>query len=85
MRTVVPVEEGVVEVNWLWLPTFIGMNSILKGELEKELAEQIKGRQLNELTLDFAHVLVVEFLRKKFPTIKGLTEFFDGLKYVYYE
>jgi len=84
MRSVVAVENGVVEVNWTWLPTFIGMNSLVKAELEKELATKIEGRILDDATLDMAHDLVVKFLEYKFPSIKGMDAYLDALKYVYY-
>lgn len=84
MRTVVATDEGILELNWTWLPTFIGMNSVLKEELEKELGTRVEGRILDDATLDFADRLVRDFLAKKFNGIKGMTDFLDGLKYVYY-
>lgn len=84
MRAVVATESGVLEVNWMWLPTFLGMNATLKAELEKELASKIQGRQLNDSTLDAAHSLVVTFLEKKFSAIHGMDNYLDGLKYIYY-
>lgn len=85
MRTVVAVEEGVVEVNWMWLPSFIGMNSAVKLELEKELASNIEGCPLTDLVLDRAHDLVVAFLQQKFSSLQGLDDFLNSLKYVHYE
>lgn len=84
MRAVVAVESGVIEVNWTWLPTFIGMNTRVKEELEKAIAEQIEGRALDDTTLDLAHDLVIQFLEQKYSGIKGLSEYLDGLKFVYY-
>jgi hypothetical protein len=84
MRAVVATESGVLEVNWMWLPTFLGMNATLKAELEKELVSKIQGRELNDSALDAAHDLVVTFLEKKFSAIHGMDSYLDALKYIYY-
>lgn len=85
MRVVVAVDEGVLEVNWMWLPTFLGINSLLKAEIEKELKDKIVGRLMDDRTLDYAHDLVMEFLRTKYAAIQGLTDYLDALKYVSYQ
>lgn len=82
MKAVVALEAGVVELNYLWLPTFIGMNSVLKAEMEKELASQLTGVVLDEQGLSKAHNLVVSFLTKKYPDIKGLDRYLDALKFI---
>ena len=82
MRAVVHVAEGVLELNFMWLPTAIGMNSLLKKELEASLASKLQGLPLDEPTLDKAHELVVEFLVQKLPEVKGLARYLDGLKYL---
>jgi hypothetical protein len=82
MRAVVPTNLGVLELNYMWLPTFIGMNSVLKRDMEKELAEGLKGKSMNEKTLDEAHKAVCSFLMRRFPTISGLDRLLDSLKYI---
>lgn len=82
MRAVVHVGNGVVELNYMWLPTAIGMNSLLKQEIEKALADRLQGLPLDDHGLDQAHAVVVEFLEKKFPEIEGLPRFLDAMKYL---
>ena len=82
MRAVVHVDHGVLELNYMWLPTAIGMNSLLKQEIEKTLAEKLQGLPLDDAGLDKAHDVVVEFLESKFPDIQGLGRFLDGMKYI---
>ncbi len=82
MRAVVHVSEGVLELNYMWLPTAIGMNSLLKKEIEESLSKKLTGIVLDENSLDWAHNLVVEFLVKKFPELDGLERFLDGMKYL---
>lgn len=84
MRAVVATDSGVLEINWMWLPTFVGLNAALKAELEKELAAKLEGAELTEASLDRAHMLVVQYLEKKFPALKGIENYLDALKYVYY-
>lgn len=81
MRAVVRTAPGVVELNWTWLPTWIGMNAQLKKELEERLAPKLEGRPLEE-ALDDAHEMVIEFLVEKFPALKGMRDYLDALKYV---
>lgn len=82
MRAVTAPEPGVVELNYMWLPSFIGMNGVLKRKLEKALKEEIEGRPLSEELLDEAHNLVISFLEKEFPGISGLKDYLDGLKFI---
>ncbi len=82
MRAVVSVGDGVLELNYMWLPTAIGMNSLLKQEMEKHLSEKIQGLTLDDRGLDQAHQLVVDFLEKKLPDVEGLARFLDGMKYL---
>lgn len=82
MRAIVVVGPGEIELNYTFLPTFIGMNAILKKELEDELRPLIEGQPWTEAYLDQAHEYVLDFLEKRFSSIHGLREFLDGLKYV---
>lgn len=82
MHTIVATGPGQVELNYMWLPTCIGMNSVLKTEMEKELANQIVGLNLDEEGLDKADQIVVAFLEKKFPNVKGLALYIDALKFI---
>lgn len=84
MRAVSSPEPGVVEVNWMWLPTFIGLNKELMARAEAEIGPKLLGRDLTDEVLDEAHELVVDFLVESCPGIEGLREFLDGLKYVQY-
>lgn len=70
------VKEGVYEVNFMWLPTFIGMNGRLKQEMEKELADHAVG-----MTPEEASEAVLEWLCRRLP-IEGLRDYLDGLKFV---
>jgi hypothetical protein len=82
MRAVVVTGPGELELNYMMLPTFIGMNAALKKELEAVVKPLIEGKPWTESTVDEAHELVLDFLEKKFPPIAGLRDYLDGLKYV---
>lgn len=82
MRTIVVTGPGVIELNYMWLPTFLGMNSVLKREMEAELQKQMTGLLTDAKGLDRAHEIVVEYLQKKFPEIRGLDRFLDAMKYL---
>jgi hypothetical protein len=82
MRAVVAVERGVIELNYMWLPTCVGMNAVLKQEMERELNSALCGRVLDDAALDEAHDLVVAFIEKKFPVIRGVERYLDGMKFL---
>jgi hypothetical protein len=82
MRVVVATGKGVVELAYTWLPTFIGMNTPLKTEMEKALQKKVLGRPLDERVLDEIHDLVVDWLCEKFPHIEGFRDYLDALKFV---
>lgn len=72
---------GEVELNFMWLPTFIGMNVSVQKEIEKELHPVLQGKPLTEDTLRDAHDRVIDFLCQKFP-LEGLRDYLDAVKFV---
>lgn len=73
---------GTISLNYMWLPTFVGMNVALVKEIEAYVAPYLVGQELTDETFDRAGEAVLEFLSMKFPHIKGISEYLDGLKYV---
>ncbi len=82
MRAVIVTGPGVVELNWMFLPTFCGHDMRLRQELEKELAPELMGRPLSDETLDFAHHRVIDLICKKHHAIKGLRDYLDAVKFI---
>jgi hypothetical protein len=82
MRLVVRSGPGQVELNYMWLPTWIGMNEALLKEIEKALAPVLVGKDLDDGTLEEAHFLVLDYLKERFSNINGLFDYLDGMKYV---
>ena len=79
---VVQTSSGVLELNYSWLPTWMGMNASLKKEIEDALGKELVGKPLDEFGLLDAHACVVDFLVQRFPQITGLRDFLDGLRYL---
>ena len=82
MRLVERTEEGTVEFLWMWAPVWIGQNAVLKKELEAHIAPLVVGKPLDDGALDYAHDAVLDFIEKKFPTIPGLRDYLDAIKFV---
>lgn len=82
MRTVVRVDKGVLEVNYMWLPSWIGMNSVLMRELGEHMQSKAVGREFDDDLLDELDLECRSFLCQRFPTIKGLDRYLDGLIHV---
>ncbi len=79
MRTVIKTAPGVVELNYMWLPTFVGMNSTLKWKMEQRLKPKLEGKELTNSLLDEANELVIKFLCEEFP-VEGLGEHLRSLR-----
>lgn len=82
MRFIERTGPGKLELNYMWLPSWVGLNEALIREIEDLLSATIVGQDLTEETLDLAHQAVLEILVNKFPAITGLFEYLDGIKYV---
>lgn len=82
MRLVDRTGPGTLGLNYMWLPTWIGMNSQLVREIEDHISPALVGAEINEATLDKADAAVLDFLKKRFVQLPGLFDYLDGLKYV---
>ena len=78
---VVQVVGTAVELNYMWLPTWLGQNHQFQVELEKKLRSDVEGRPLTDEVLDDINTKVIDFVVKKYP-ITGLFDYLDGLKFV---
>ncbi len=75
-------EVGHIELNWSWLPTWIGMNTALLREIEAAVSPMVVGRALTDDLLEEIHQLVIDFLKQKYVNISGIDDYLDGLKFV---
>jgi hypothetical protein len=75
-------EEGVLELNWMWLPTWLGFNSTILEEISSELLKEAVGKEATDDSLNQLDKLAKDILVKKFPEIIGLEDYLDGLKFV---
>lgn len=84
MLAVVPDRDqaGVLELNYSWLPTWIGMNAPLLKEMEEKLKTDMVGQPMSPESLLRLHDRVIDFLEARFPHITGLRDYLEGLKFV---
>jgi hypothetical protein len=79
MRLVQFAKDGAVELNWMWLPTFIGQNQLVLRELGKAWTEKFKGQlELTEMSLDIIHEFTLDWLQEKFK-IPGLRQYLSAI------
>jgi len=69
MRLVIETEPGKLELNYMWLPTWVGMSHPLKKEIEDKIGEDFVGKELSEDTLDLMDEAIIKLLQSKFPMI----------------
>jgi hypothetical protein len=78
MRLVIRTREKELELNWMFMPTFMGMNIQLKRDIEKSL-EKFRGRTVTDTLLDEMHEFVLRLLLEKFP-LPGLEAYLRALE-----
>lgn len=81
MRAVILTDPGTLELNWMWLPTWIGMNTRLKQEIEREIAPLVEGREITDQDLDQINNEVIRLILKHCP-LEGVGDYLDGLKFI---
>ena len=79
MLFVYTTEPGLVEVSYMWLPTWIGMNPEVKKDLEKHLNETFKGAALD---LPAAHNACIDYLCNRFKEVEGLRAYLGAVCHV---
>lgn len=72
-------DKGTLELNYMWLPTWLGMNAQFKKDLEKEFGVKFKGRSSDQL--DAMNEEVIDYIVTKYP-LPGLRDYLDGIKFV---
>ena len=81
MRLVTSTDPGVLELSYMWLPTFIGLDAILQKQLEETLAKDLSGKEVTEELLDWAHARVMDLICERYP-LEGLRDYLDSVKFV---
>jgi hypothetical protein len=74
-------DPTVLELDWMWLPSFIGQDHALMSKLQKELKEKFGGRQIREDTLSAIHQFVLDWLDAQYA-MKGLREYLAAIHHV---
>lgn len=84
MRLIQLTSEGRLELNFMWLPTWLGLNGATLKELETAIGVEVKGIEATEQNLDAINVVVLNAIVARFPELTGLHDYLDGLKFVKY-
>jgi len=75
-------EDSAVDLNHMWLPTWLGMNPVFKKEVEAHVGPLLVGEKPTEEVLDKAHEEVIQFILKKFPGMPGLEGYLRAVEHV---
>lgn len=81
MYAVTSPEYGVMEVNYMWLPSWVGMNSRLLADMGAAVQQAVVGKPVDE-ALEVGHEAVVKYLEERYPGVAGLRAYLDGMKSV---
>jgi hypothetical protein len=74
-------DPNVIELNFMWLPTFIGQNTMILKELRQALGKEFVGKQITEKTLWAMHQRVIQWLEAKFP-FEGVGKYLHAIEEV---
>ena len=83
MRAIQVSKDGAIELNWMFLPTFVGQNyAVLKelGEFWKKAYPE--GILFSDSDLDELSDLTLVWLSERFPAIIGLLPYLQAIKHV---
>lgn len=78
----ISVRGCIVELNYMWLPTWLGQNAQFKKDLEKALRSEVEGLELNEDILNRIDRMVLQYIVEHNSHVHGLYDYLDGLKFV---
>lgn len=82
MRFVHLTSQGQLELNYLWLPTWLGINQVAATAVMQQLKSKVVGLPATEDNLDIINTMVIDVLAEKYPSVEGLRDYLDGLKFV---
>jgi hypothetical protein len=82
MRLIVREGPGKVGLNFMWLPAFCAMDNNLKKQVEEAVGPKLKGKPMNDETLNFAHNEALDFICNYHKAIPGLRDYLDAIKFV---
>lgn len=82
MRLVHLTAPGQLELNFMWMPTWLGINKAAKEAIEAELKSKVAGLPATDENLDAINDMVLEVLALKYDRVEGLRDYLDGLKFV---
>lgn len=79
MLFVVPAQPGVLEISYMWLPTWIGMNTAVMKDIEEHVTRAFVGKEAKE---EEVHEEVLNYICTRFKELTGLREYLSAIKYV---
>jgi len=86
MHLVTHPEPGVLDINFAWLPAFIGMNSATLAAINSQVlvpfCERNVNKPLDEELLNALDREIITWLQTNYATMTGLSDYLDALKYV---
>jgi hypothetical protein len=77
MLLVHEVKPGSLELTYMWLPTWLGMNVQHKRELEEHISKMFVGQAV---PLETIHQTIIDFFCDKFPAVGGLREYLQAVE-----
>lgn len=82
MKIVQIAKDGALELNWMWLPTFIGQNHTICRQLgEVWRSWYPNGFPATEEDLVDIHDRTIDWFAEKFP-IEGLGQYLHAIEYI---
>jgi hypothetical protein len=81
VRYIAVTGKGEVELRYMWLPTFIGMDPHLSRKIEEKVSPMLIGKEATDTLLEEAHEAVIDLICEHHK-IPGLRDFLDALKFV---
>ena len=82
MDLVIPTGDGNVEINFSWLPTWLGLNQPMLSQISSKMFESFVGRTIDAECIAQMNTEVIRLLCEEFSAINGLDTLLKALEHV---
>lgn len=81
MRFVHKTDDGW-DINWMWMPSFLGLSTSLTAQIRESLRQKFEGRTMTDRLVEEMHQKCIDVICEKFPNTRGLREYLMAIREV---
>lgn len=82
MHLCVSRKNGVIEVNFSWMPYFMALDKTLQETIVEKLKKIAPGEQVTDELLFRLDAVIIETVNQRYPEFVGIGDYLKALKHV---